>query len=57
MQKTWTFSAWSLAAYLDVQNALNSPNREGFNYSYDYGRREGNRGIPILPIIGLRGEL
>jgi TonB family protein len=57
VQKTWTFSKWSLAAYLDVQNALNAPNREGFNYSYDYGRRDGNRGIPILPILGLRGEL
>jgi TonB family protein len=57
VQKTWTFSRFSLAAYLDVQNVLNSPNREGFNYSYDYGRREGNRGLPILPILGLRGEL
>jgi hypothetical protein len=57
VQKTWTFSAWSLSAYLDVQNILNSPNREGFAYSYDYRSRDGVRGLPILPIIGLRGEL
>jgi hypothetical protein len=57
IQKTWTFSRWSLAAYLDVQNVLNSPNREGFEYSYDYRRRQGNGGLPILPILGLRGEL
>jgi TonB family protein len=57
VQKTWTFSAWSLAAYVDVQNLLNSPNREGFAYSYDYRSRDGVRGLPILPIIGLRGEL
>jgi Carboxypeptidase regulatory-like domain/TonB-dependent Receptor Plug Domain len=57
VQKTWTFSKWSLAAYLDVQNVLNSPNREGFSYSYDYRERTGARGLPILPIIGLRGEL
>ena len=25
--------------------------------SYDYRRREGARGLPILPIIGVRGEL
>ncbi|MDF2693606.1 MAG: TonB family protein / TonB-dependent receptor [Labilithrix sp.] len=57
IQKTWTFSKWSLAAYLDVQNALNAPNREGFSYSYDYRERTGARGLPILPILGLRGEL
>ena len=57
VQKTWTFSAWNLAAYLDVQNVLDSPNREGFDYSYDYRTRQGTRGLPILPILGLRGEL
>jgi hypothetical protein len=57
VQKTWAFSKWSLAAYLDVQNALNSPNREGFAYRYDYTARDGVRGLPILPILGLRGEL
>lgn len=57
LQKTWTFSRWSLAAYLDVQNALNAPNREGFFFSYDYRERQGARGLPILPILGLRGEL
>ena len=57
IQKTWTFAQWSLAAYLDVQNALNAPNREGFSYSYDYRERQGARGLPILPILGLRGEL
>lgn len=57
IQKTWTFSRWSLSAYLDVQNVMNSPNREGFNYSYDYRIRESDRGLPLLPILGLRGEL
>lgn len=57
VQKTWTFSRFSLAAYLDVQNALNAPNREGFTFSYDYRERHGARGLPILPILGLRGEL
>jgi TonB family protein len=57
VQKTWTFSKWSLAVYLDVQNVFNAENREGFTYSYDYRNREGVRGLPILPILGLRGEL
>ncbi len=37
--------------------APQAPNREGFAYSYDYGRREGSRGLPILPVLGVRGEL
>ncbi len=57
VQKTWTFSQWSLVAYLDVQNALNSKNRDGFEYTYDYRARRGDPGLPILPIVGLRGEL
>lgn len=57
VQKTWTFSRWSLALYLDIQNILNSPNREGIEYSYDYRERRGTQGLPILPILGLRGEL
>lgn len=56
-QKTWTFSKWSLAVFLDVQNALNSPNREGFSYAYDYRSRSGVRGLPLLPLLGIRGEL
>ncbi len=57
VQKTWTFTHWSAAVYLDVQNVLNAPNREGFAYSYDYRERTGARGLPILPILGVRGEL
>lgn len=57
VEKKWTFNVWSLALYLDVQNVLNSPNREGFSYSYDYTRRQGARGLPIFPALGLRGEL
>lgn len=57
VEKKWTFKLWSLAMYLDVQNVLNSPNREGFSYSYDYSRRQGVAGLPIFPSLGLRGEL
>lgn len=57
VQKTWTFEKWSFAVYLDVQNVLNAENREGFAYSYDYRNREGSRGLPLLPILGIRGEL
>jgi hypothetical protein len=56
-QKTWKFDAWKLAAYLDIQNTYNAKNVESTSYSYDYRQRSNVRGLPIIPIIGLRGEL
>lgn len=57
VQKTWSVASGSVAVYLDVQNVLNAENAEGFSYSYDYRRREAIRGLPVLPIFGIRGEL
>jgi TonB family protein len=57
VEKTWKFDAWRLAAYLDIQNAYNAENREGTSYNYDYTQSAPIRGLPIIPIIGLRGEL
>jgi hypothetical protein len=57
VEKTWTFDAWRLAAYLDIQNVYNAENPEGVQYSYDYSQSNSIRGIPIIPIIGVRGEL
>jgi hypothetical protein len=57
VEKKWTFSAWSLAFYVDVQNAYNATNAEGIAYDFEYRRSVSIRGIPILPSLGLRGEL
>lgn len=45
---------WSL--YIDVQNALNQKNPEGYQYSYNYKEKEAVTGLPILPSIGIKGE-
>ncbi len=57
VDKRWQFQAWSLSAYLDVQNVYNHPAAESFIYNYDYSKRGYQTGIPIVPSIGLRGEL
>ncbi|MEO7097713.1 MAG: hypothetical protein ABI175_30910, partial [Polyangiales bacterium] len=57
VEKTWTFTDWKLAAYLDVRNAYNHKNPEGTQYNYDYTQSKSIAGLPFLPIIGLRGEL
>jgi TonB family protein len=57
IEKKWTFETWSLAFYLDVQNAYNATNAEGIAYDFEYRRSAPIRGLPILPSLGLRGEL
>ncbi|HSO33541.1 MAG TPA: TonB family protein [Labilithrix sp.] len=57
VDKTWTFTHWKLGAYLDVQNAYNRNNADGRSYNYNYARAGAVSGLPLLPVIGLRGEL
>ncbi len=57
LEKMWRIGEARLSAYLDVQNVTNAKNPEGLVYRYDYARQERASGLPILPILGLRGEL
>jgi hypothetical protein len=57
IEKLWAFEAWRLTAYLELRNVYNHANSEGTEYSYDYSERESAKGIPILPVLGVRGEL
>jgi TonB family protein len=57
VEKTWDFTQWKLACYLDVQNVYNAKNYEGFDYSYDFRQHQKISGLPVLPNLGLRGEL
>jgi TonB family protein len=57
VEKTWTFEDWKLSAYLDVQNAYNRRNPEGRTSNFNFTRSDILVGLPILPVIGLRGEL
>jgi TonB family protein len=57
VEKLWKFKAWSLAVYLDLQNAYNRANQESLIYDYRYEKNTVLSGLPILPVIGIRGEL
>jgi TonB family protein len=57
IEKRWEFDAWKLAVYLDVQNVYNARNPEGRIYNYDFSQERALRGLPILPALGIRGEL
>lgn len=57
IDKTWTFPAWKLTAYVDVRNVYNRQNPESQVYNFDYSKSSPLSGLPILPILGARGEL
>ncbi len=48
---------FDMSAFLDVLNIYNAQNAEGWIYQYDYTARAPRQGLPILPAIGIRGEL
>lgn len=56
VDKTWTFKAWKLGAYLDAQNVYNHSNAEGTGYNYNFTQTNYINGLPFLPSFGLRAE-
>ncbi|HVJ14059.1 MAG TPA: TonB family protein [Polyangiaceae bacterium] len=57
VEKTWKFQDWSLSGYVDVQNVYNQKNVEALSDNFNYSQTTPTYGLPILPIIGIRGEL
>lgn len=57
LERVWTIGRGSLAAYLDVQNAYDRQSEEGRAYNYDYSQSKSIPGLPIIPSLGLRGEI
>jgi outer membrane receptor protein involved in Fe transport len=55
-ERTWVFDWWRFSAYLDVQNVYNAKNPEATIYDYRYQQSGPVRGLPILPVVGLRGR-
>ena len=56
IDKAWTYDTWKLTLYLDVQNVTNHANQEGWRYNFDFSERSPLTSLPILPILGLKGE-
>lgn len=46
-----------LAIYLDIQNIYYHRSQEGISYNYNYTQSSPVLGLPILPILGMRGDL
>ncbi|HYO53962.1 TonB family protein [Archangium sp.] len=56
LDKSWLFQSWTLTAYIDVQNVYNASNVEATFYDYRFRERFEVPGIPILPVIGVKGS-
>ncbi len=56
IDKRWVFENWMFTAYLDLQNATNRQNAEGWRYNFDSSEKRIRAGLPIIPVIGLKGE-
>jgi TonB family protein len=56
VDKAFTFNRWKLSLYLDVQNATRRSNAEAQIYNFNFTVVEPVNGLPLLPILGIRGE-
>lgn len=57
VEKQFELVGHRFAGYLDLQNAYNHKNSEGTAYNFDYSQRADTPGMPVLPSLGLKGEL
>jgi hypothetical protein len=55
VEKSFLFKRWTLGIYLDLQNAYNATNQEGELNDYRFRYTEPLPGLPILPVLGMRG--
>lgn len=56
IDKRWIYETWMLNAYLDIQNVYNQSNVQNIQYNYDYSDTVSQQALPIVPVLGLRGE-
>ncbi|NRD62079.1 TonB family protein [Corallococcus exiguus] len=56
LDKSWQFQSWTLGVYLDVQNLYNAENVEFTFNDYRQRREYEVPGIPILPVVGVKGS-
>ncbi|WNG41955.1 TonB family protein [Archangium violaceum] len=56
LEKSWLFQRWTLSAYIDVQNVYNASNVEATFTDYRYRELFEVPGIPILPVLGVKGS-
>jgi len=57
IDRTFVTKRMVFKVYLDISNVYNNPAQEQLVYSYDYTQKAAITGLPIIPSLGVRGEL
>jgi hypothetical protein len=57
IDRYWTVAGIRLSAYLDVSNVYLNAAVVDHGYNYDYSERQDITTLPIIPAIGVRGEI
>jgi TonB family protein len=57
VEKQWKVGGGNLATYLDLQNVYNHRAQEGQVYNYNFTQSEAIPGLPVIPSVGIRGEI
>ena len=58
VDKSWYFQdGVRMGVYLDLQNVYNQGNVEGVSYNYNFTQSKAIPGLPVIPSIGIRGEI
>jgi len=53
VEKKWSFSAWTLITYIDIQNITNRKNVSGYQWNEFTKTIDTNESIGVLPTIGI----
>jgi hypothetical protein len=56
VDKTFVFDLWSLNVYLDLTNAYDKPEVEGITYNFNYTQHAYFTGLPLIPVVGVKGS-
>jgi len=56
VDKRWIYDTWRLSVYLDVQNVYNQTNTNFRDYNFDFSQVQQQQGLPVLPLLGAKGE-
>jgi hypothetical protein len=56
IDKAFLFNRWKLLLYLDIENVYDAQSAEGTLYNYNYRQLGVVAGLPLLPVLGVRGE-
>jgi hypothetical protein len=57
VDRSWQVGGMKLTGFLDVQNVYMNTSVVTYFYNYDYTQRQAFESLPIIPSIGLRGEI